>query len=74
LIFGHGDSDNYGVTLGCGKDGKDTAAEFQLGISSVKHAIGRGVEVGALLTSCFSGRWVMRPDLNITLMTATRKK
>lgn len=59
LVFGHGDSRTYGITLG-------TGAVSKLKISNLRSAIGRdGLAVTLLSTSCFSGGWSISPELNI---------
>ncbi|KAI9861256.1 MAG: hypothetical protein M1813_005429 [Trichoglossum hirsutum] len=69
LIFGHGEENTHGVVLGCRRDGV-IITESLLHINSIKRVIGQKAEVAALLTSCFSGGWVVRPDLNTTVMAA----
>jgi hypothetical protein len=69
LIFGHGDDGTYGVFLGCRKDGK-IVEESLLRIDLIKRSIHRKVNIAALMTSCFSGGWVIRPDLNTTVVAA----
>lgn len=74
LIFGHGNPETYGVAIG-GKGDPDVAP--RLDIKSLRPAIGRTANVTLLMTSCFSGGWVVQTDrmtskpvLNATLMTA----
>jgi hypothetical protein len=69
LIFGHGEETTYGVVLGYRRDGK-TVQESLLHIDTIKRAISGKADVAALLTSCYSGGWVIRPDLNATVMAA----
>lgn len=55
LIFGHGDSITYGITLGTGA----------VKISDLRSAIGGdGLAVNLLATSCYSGGWSISPKLN----------
>lgn len=64
LIFGHGDSRTYGITLG-------TGAVSKLKISNLRSAIGGDdLAVTLLSTSCYSGGWSISPELNITTMAA----
>lgn len=64
LIFGHGDSRTYGITLG-------TGAVSKLKISNLRSAIGGdSLAVTLLSTSCYSGGWSISPELNITTMAA----
>lgn len=59
LIFGHGDSRTYGVTLG-------TGAVSKLKISNLRSAIGGDDLADTLLsTSCYSGGWSISPDFNM---------
>lgn len=64
LIFGHGDSKTYGITLG-------TGAVSKLKISNLRSAIGGdSLAVTLLSTSCYSGGWSISPELNISTMAA----
>jgi hypothetical protein len=64
LVFGHGDEETYGITIGTGTLRK-------MKISNVRSAIGSpGLPVTFLSTSCYSGGWSVSPRLNITTMTA----
>ncbi|KAI9765039.1 MAG: hypothetical protein M1840_007864 [Geoglossum simile] len=67
LIFGHGSEDTYGISIGGERESYDAPL---LTITLLKQAIGSKVDVGMLLTSCFSGGWVIQPRLNITAMAA----
>jgi hypothetical protein len=40
----------------------------------MKQAIGQGVDVGMLMTSCYSGYWTVKPQLNVSAMTAAGPK
>ena len=71
LVFGHGDSDSYGVTIGSSSNTefKEMTAP-QLRINRLKAAVGKKTKCTLLMTSCYSGGWTMRPDLNLTIITA----
>ena len=71
LIFGHGDASTYGVTIGSSdvkKFSERTAPK--LSIKHLKVAIGKRAQCTLLMTSCYSGGWAMRPDLNLTVIAA----
>lgn len=64
LVFGHGDSTTYGITLG-------TGAVNKLKISNLRSTIGGdGLAVTFLATSCYSGGWSISPELNMTTIAA----
>jgi hypothetical protein len=73
LIFGHGDTGSYGVAIG---GSRATATAPRLQIESMRIAIGNTPNVALVMTSCYSGGWVIKetPDrtkaLNATMMTA----
>ena len=74
LIFGHGDSETYGVSIG-GETSPDTAPRLK--VADLKIAIGEVANVSLLITSCYSGGWVIKsnsdsskPILNATIMAA----
>ncbi|KAI9760854.1 MAG: hypothetical protein M1840_002187 [Geoglossum simile] len=71
LIFGHGTKSTYGIAIG--GEG-DVGNAPLLSINSLKQAVGSKVGVGMLLTSCYSGGWVIQPQLNVTTMTAAGPK
>lgn len=68
MIFGHRDPKTYGVSIGGAGDPLDAPR------LRTKHIVAclRGVTVPLtmLMTSCFSGGWVLQPDLNISALTA----
>ncbi len=68
LIFGHGEEDTHNVYM----PGDDLAAleTPALTMEDFAKAIGTGVAVTTLMTSCYSGGWTVRANLNITAMTA----
>ncbi|KAI9766499.1 MAG: hypothetical protein M1840_006456 [Geoglossum simile] len=70
LIFGHGDSHSYGVTIGSNSniDFKELSAP-KLTINRLKAAIGKA-QCTLLMTSCYSGGWAVNPDLNLTVIAA----
>ena len=74
LIFGHGDQDSYGVSIG-GKTNALTAP--RLTIANLNVAIGNTANVALMMTSCYSGGWVKKTNqdrsnalLNATVMAA----
>lgn len=74
LIFGHGDPDTYGVSIG-GETSPDVAPRLK--VTDLETAIGKITDVSLLMTSCYSGGWVIKsndvsskPILNATVMTA----
>ncbi|KAI9760570.1 MAG: hypothetical protein M1840_002385 [Geoglossum simile] len=71
LVFGHGDSETYGVTIGStfNTEFREMTAP-QLQISRLRVAAGKKVKCTLLLTSCYSRGWVMNPDLNLTVIAA----
>jgi hypothetical protein len=78
LIFGHGDKDTYGVAIG-GKT--SVAAAPLLTIRNMNIAIGNTAKVALMMTSCFSGGWVInttqdgsKAALNATVMAAAGPK
>lgn len=73
LIFGHGDQDSYGVSIG----GNTDALAPRLTVENMNLAIGNTANVALMMTSCFSGGWVMKttrrgskPLVNATMMAA----
>ncbi|MCJ1355457.1 MAG: hypothetical protein MMC33_005449 [Icmadophila ericetorum] len=66
LIFGHGDHETHGVEIG--GNGNTTTAPL-LTIWKFREAIGTNGETSLLITSCYSGGWVINPALNITAIT-----
>ena len=68
MIFGHGDHSTYGVAIGGA--GAPTRAP-RLKISQIAACLrGLDVRLTLLLTSCYSGGWVLQPELNISAFTA----
>lgn len=69
MVFGHGSPDTYGVAIG-GRGSPLNAPRLH-----IKHIIAslRGLDVSLtiLLTSCYSGGWVLQPQLNVSALTAT---
>lgn len=69
MIFGHGDPVTYGVAIG-GR-GRPTEAP-RLRIHHIAASLrSMDVDLTMLLTSCYSGGWVLQPQLNISALTAT---
>ncbi|KAI9773674.1 MAG: hypothetical protein M1840_006948 [Geoglossum simile] len=68
LVFGHGDSESYGVTIGSNSNTelREVSAP-RLTISLLKMAVGK-TQCALLITSCFSGGWAVNPDLNLTII------
>lgn len=68
MIFGHGDPITYGVAIG-GRGSPINAPRLH-----VNHIVAslRSLDVALtmLLTSCYSGGWVLQPNLNISALTA----
>ncbi|KAI9763102.1 MAG: hypothetical protein M1840_000914 [Geoglossum simile] len=71
LVFGHGDGDTYGVTIGSNSNTefKEVSAP-RLRVNRLKVAVGSKARCTLLMTSCYSGGWAMKPDLNFTVITA----
>ncbi len=68
LIFGHGDKDGYGISIGGGGD-PDNAPRLRhqhLEISTR----GLNISITLLTTACYSGGWLIQPGLNISALTA----
>jgi hypothetical protein len=75
LVFGHGDDSTYGVTIGSNavKTFHENTAP-RLKINRLKLAVGKKARCTLLITSCYSGGWAMRPDLNMTIIAAAGPK
>jgi hypothetical protein len=78
LIFGHGDQGNYGISIG-GKTRPSAAP--RLTVENLNVAIGNTATVTLMMTSCFSGGWVIKTTrdrskamLNATVMAAAGPK
>jgi hypothetical protein len=74
LIFGHGAEEGYGVAVG-GVSTPDKCP--RLTTQTMSKAIGKAADVTLLMTSCYSGGWVIKSNrmtskamLNATMMTA----
>lgn len=61
LIFGHGDSDSCGVYIG-GKTSMDE--NYILKIELIKRVLPSNLNVTLFMTPCFSGGWLVQPNLN----------
>ncbi|PGH18740.1 hypothetical protein AJ79_00153 [Helicocarpus griseus UAMH5409] len=64
LVFGHGDIQTHGIILGTGEFSKLRSSN----INGVVHNTGIFPEL--LSTSCYSGAWSIKPERNITTITA----
>lgn len=60
LIFGHGDVHKFGVQIG---GVGDPGSGPRLLIDQVNRAIAPRAQVTLLMTSCYSGGWLVRPNL-----------
>ncbi|EGC46834.1 conserved hypothetical protein [Histoplasma capsulatum var. duboisii H88] len=77
FIFGHGEAESFGVSIG-GEGPSDRA--LQLTKKKLHEAIYPGVDLTLVMTSCFSGGWLVKPytdsflsvvkRLNVSDMTA----
>ena len=68
MIFGHGDPKTYGVAIGGAGSPRD--APRLRAHHLVASLRGINVSLTMLLTSCYSGGWVLQPELNISALTA----
>ena len=68
MIFGHGDPKTYGIAIG--GSGPPRKAP-RLRTAQIAACL-RGLDISLtlLLTSCYSGGWVLQPELNISAFTA----
>lgn len=57
LVFGHGRGGDYGVYIG-------ELDHSVLQVRGLRQAIPRGLNTTLLMTSCYSGRWLVQPDVN----------
>lgn len=60
FIFGHGDVANLGVAVGGYADAEQTSL---LHIKDINRLLPRTLEVTLITTSCYSGGWLVRPDI-----------
>ena len=68
LVFGHGDQHHYGVTIG--RKG-DEDSDPKLHWDEISAAIrGYDLSLTMLMTSCYSGGWLLKAPLNISAVTA----
>ncbi|KAJ9269632.1 hypothetical protein DTO212C5_4243 [Paecilomyces variotii] len=75
FLFGHGNSGSYGIFVG-GKGDPEKAPELHM--SQVKRLLPKKASVTIVMTSCFSGGWLVKPDfannrneyLNVTGLAA----
>ena len=68
LVFGHGDRATHGISIGGAGAPLNAPKLHKRQILACLRGI--NVSVTMLLTSCFSGGWVLQPELNITALTA----
>lgn len=61
LIFGHGEDGKYGVSIGGNNDPNEGP---KLRMNNIKRLLPPDLSVTILLTSCYSGGWLVYPDLN----------
>lgn len=61
LIFGHGEERTYGVQLG-GTGNPERGPRLKT--RDIKQALHPDTRATLLLTSCYSGGWIVQPDLN----------
>ena len=68
LIFGHGDKDGYGISIG-GEGDPDDAPRLRHQHLKI---LTRGLDISITLltTACYSGGWLIQPGLNISALTA----
>jgi hypothetical protein len=63
LIFGHGEESSYGVAIGGECDAGDNNVP-KLKIEYIQRAIRRNAPVTLFMNSCFSGGWLVQPNIN----------
>ncbi len=68
MVFGHGDQNTYGIAIG-GRGDPANAPRLQIHhiVASLR---GLNVSFTMLLTSCYSGGWLLQPNLNVSGLTA----
>ncbi|MCJ1471655.1 hypothetical protein MMC13_000295 [Lambiella insularis] len=74
LVFGHGESETFAITIG--GIGEHESCP-QLGLPKFKQAILRhnpNPNIALLTTSCYGGGWVQSPYLNATVMSGVNHK
>ena len=59
LIFGHGEESTSGIFIGC-----DDGGFLKLTQARLASVLRKDVQTTMLLTSCYSGGWIMKPNLN----------
>jgi len=68
MIFGHGDEETYGVSIG---GAGDPVHAPRLRIKQIVACLrGLRISLTMMMTSCYSGGWVLQPELNISAITA----
>lgn len=68
MVFGHGDEDTYGVSIGGGGD--PIHAPRLLTKQIVACVQGLHISLAMMSTSYYSGGWILRPEFNISVLTA----
>ncbi|KAL4782516.1 hypothetical protein BJX76DRAFT_369129 [Aspergillus varians] len=63
LIFGHGQPSTYHVEIG-GK--KNTGTPHTLSIDLLKRTLPKTANITIFMTSCYSGGWLVQPNINHT--------
>lgn len=66
LILGHRDSSSFGIYLG---DKVDESNKVAINESEVRRVLPQNASVTLLMTSCFSGGWLVQPKLNSSHLT-----
>ncbi|KAH8588568.1 hypothetical protein B0O99DRAFT_638995 [Bisporella sp. PMI_857] len=59
LIFGHGEEETSGIFIGC-----DEGGSLKLTQARLASVLQKEVQTTMILTSCYSGGWIMKPNLN----------
>jgi hypothetical protein len=59
LIFGHGERETSGIFIGCNEGGS-----LKLNPARLASVLQKEVQTTMVLTSCYSGGWIMNPNLN----------
>lgn len=62
LLFGHGEDSTYGVAIGGECDALDAP---KLNIEDIKRVIRPDAPVTLFMTSCYSGGWLVQPNINM---------
>lgn len=68
LILGHGDSSSFGVYLG---GNVEESSKAIVTASEVRRVLPQNASVTLLMTSCFSGGWLVQPKLSSSHLNVT---